>query len=127
MVRRGATFCSVANGYAMQSPGAEGMKVACVKVQRPCYDPTQESILLGCRPIAFVHDQIIGETTQEQDKWHEQCLEVRRLILEALTLVMPDIIWRSDEAHLTSVWSKSSVPTFDQAGRLIPWVPKDAA
>lgn len=127
MVRRGASFCAAANGKCMQSPGAEGAKMAMIRLARACYDPTQKSILFGCRPIAFVHDQVIGETTEDQSLWHDQCMEVRRIMCESMQLVLPDIKMRSDEAHLTSVWSKKSVPTFDANGRLIPWTPSRAA
>ncbi len=127
MVRRGASFCATANGKCMQSPGAEGAKIAMIRLQRLCYDPTQGSILFGCRPIAFVHDQVIGETTEDRSLWHDQCMEVRRVMCESMQVVLPDIKMRSDEAHLTSVWSKKSVPTFGSDGRLIPWSPVKAA
>ena len=127
MVRRGASFCAAANGKCMQSPGAEGAKVAMIRLQRACYDPTQNSVLFGCRPIAFVHDQVIGETTEDASLWHEQCMEARRIMCDSMQVVLPDIKMRSDEAHLTSVWSRMSVPTFDKAGRLIPWSPLKAA
>lgn len=123
MVRRGATFCAAANGKCMQSPGAEGAKTALIKLQRACYDPTQRSILFGCRPIAFIHDQIIGETTEDRSLWHDQCMEVRRIMCESMQLVLPNIKMRSDESHLTSVWSKQSKPTFGEDGKLIPWEP----
>lgn len=126
MIRRGASFCAAANGKSMQSPGAEGAKMAMIRLARACYDRTQNSILFGCRPIAFVHDQVIGETTEDQSLWHDQCMEVRRIMCDSMQAVLPDIKMRSDEAHLTSVWSKSSVPTFDNEGKLIPWTPKKA-
>lgn len=125
MVRRGATFCSVANGFAMQSPGAEAMKMALIPLARECYDATQQSVLFGCRPIAFVHDQVIGETTAGDGVlWHDQCMRVAEIICDTAKIVLPDVKLRCDEAHLTSVWSKRSVPTFGPDGRLIPWVPK---
>ncbi len=123
MIRRGASYCAAANGKCMQSPGAEGAKTALLRAQRACYDPTQGSILFGCRPIAFVHDQIIGETTEDSSMWHDQCMEVRRIMCDSMQLVLPDIKMRSDESHLTSVWSKQSVPTFGEDGKLIPWQP----
>lgn len=123
MVRRGASFCAAANGECMQSPGAEGMKMAMIMLQRACYDPTQESILYGCRPIAFVHDQVIGETTRDPELWHDQCMEVGAIIQKYLKAALPDMLPRTDEAHLTGVWSKASVPTFGPDGRLTPWTP----
>lgn len=127
MVRRGASFCAAANGKCMQSPGAEGAKMACIRVMRECYDPTQGSVLLGCRPIAFVHDQIIGETTTAQALWHEQLIRVRDIMCESMELVLPNIKMRSDEALLTRVWSKAAVPVMDENKRYIPWSPEAAA
>lgn len=123
MVRRGASFCAAANGKCMQSPGAEGAKMAMIRVSRECYDPTMGSVLLGCRPIAFVHDQVIGETTTERSIWHEQAMRVRDIMCESMELVLPEIRMRSDEALLTAVWSKSAVPVRDEHGRLTPWRP----
>lgn len=123
MIRRGATFCAAANGKAMQTPGAEVSKAANFLVVRAAYDWTQQSILLGTRPIAFVHDQIIGETTRDEATWHEQAMEVARIMEEASLLVLPDVKMRT-EPLLTRVWSKAAEPTFDDAGRLIPWTPE---
>ena len=127
MIRRGATFCAVANGKCMQTPGAEGAKTAMILLQRECYDPTMGSVLYGCRPIAFVHDQIIGETTEDESLWHDQCMRVKEIMCESMEMVLPDVKMRSDEAHLTSVWTKSSEPVYGEGGRLIPWTPSKAA
>lgn len=124
MVRRGATFCAAANGMCMQSPGAEAALTAAAFVSRACYDPTQESILLGCRPIPFIHDQIIGETNTDPDRWADEVEEVARLMREGAEMVLHSIKMRTDEALLTTVWSKSAVPVRDDNGRLIPWTPQ---
>ncbi len=122
-VRVGCTFCSMANGKAMQSPGAEAAKAGNNEVVQACYDPTSGSVLLGARPIAFVHDQVIGETTHDAAIWHEQAEEVSRLMIHAAAMVLPKVRMRT-EALLTTVWSKSAEPTFGPDGRLIPWQPK---
>lgn len=138
-VRVGCTYTSIANGKSMQSPGAEAAKAGNNAVVRACYDPTRRlyshsiplptladlrgSVLLGCRPIAFVHDQIIGETTRDTALWHEQAEEVSRLMIEAAKGPLPKVRMRT-EALLTRVWSKSAEPVRDAAGRLIPWEPK---
>ena len=128
-IRRGCTFCSEANGAAMQSPGAEAATAGNNAVVRACYDPTRGSVLYGCRPIAFVHDQIVGETralgatSPDASLWHEQASEVSRLMIEAARVALPKVTMRT-EPLLTRVWSKSAEPTFDGSGRLIPWAPK---
>jgi hypothetical protein len=123
LVRRGASFCAAANGCSMQSPGAEAAMMGAILVSRACYDPTQNSILYGCRPIAFVHDQLIGETTRDETLWAAQCEEVARLMREGAEMVLHTIKMRTDEALLTAVWSKSADPVRDENGVLRVWAP----
>ena len=123
-VRVGCIYTSVANGKAMQSPGAEAAKAGNNDVVRACYDPTRGSVLFGCRPIAFVHDQVIGETTPDESLWHEQAMEVSRLMIAASARVLPKVKMRT-EPLLTRVWSKSAEPCADARGKLIPWEPRE--
>ena len=124
LVRRGASFCAAANGCCMQSPGAEAAMMGAILVSRACYDPTQESILYGCRPIAFVHDQLIGETTKDSALWAAQCEEVARLMREGAEMVLTSIRMRTDEALLTSVWTKAADPVRDpETNELQVWTP----
>lgn len=124
VIRRGASFCAAANGCSMQSPGAEAAMMGAILVSRACYDPTQESILYGCRPIAFVHDQIIGETTRDPLLWAAQCEEVARLMREGAEMVLTSIRMRTDEALLTAVWSKAAEPVRDpETEELQVWTP----
>lgn len=122
-VRRGCTYCSIANGKAMQSPGAEAAKAGNNAVVRACY-AEPGSVLYGCRPIAFVHDQIIGETTRDPEAWHAQAMEVSRLMIAAAKGPLPKVNMRT-EPLLTVVWSKSAEPTFGPDKKLIPWQPKE--
>lgn len=121
-VRRGCTYCSIANGKAMQSPGAEAAKAGNNAVVRASY-AEPDSVLYGCRPIAFVHDQVIGETTRDPELWHAQAMEVSRLMIAAAKGPLPKVNMRT-EPLLTVVWSKSAEPTFGPDGQLIPWQPK---
>jgi len=124
LIRRGASFCAAANGCSMQSPGAEAAMMGAILVSRACYDPTQESILYGCRPIAFVHDQLIGETTKDSSLWAAQCEEVARLMREGAEMVLHSITMRTDEALLTSVWTKAAEPVRDpETQELQVWRP----
>lgn len=124
MVRRGATYCAAANGESMQTPGAEAAMSGVMLVSRACYDPSLESVLYGCRPIAFIHDQVLGETTTDQSKWAAQVEEAARLMREGAQLVLHSIKMRTDEAHLTKVFSKASGPVRNEQGQLVPWEPK---
>jgi len=125
MTRRGCSFCAASNGMCMQSPGAEGFKTAVVQVMQEAYcDP--DSVIYGIRPIAAVHDQIIGETTEDESTWHEQVMRVREIMCESMQMVLPDVKMRSDEALLTRVWTKAAEPVYVD-GRLVPWTPEAAA
>jgi hypothetical protein len=122
MIRRGATYCATANGNAMQSPGCEAALAGMIELQRECWS-VPESILYGARPIAFVHDQAIGETTKDQDIWHEQCMRVSEIMCKQAEIVLHHIKMRT-EPLLTAVWTKAAQPTYED-GRLVPWVPKE--
>ncbi len=79
--------------------------------------------LYGCRPIAFVHDQNIGETTKDEELWAPQCEEAARLMREGAEMVLTSMKVRTDEALLTSVWTKAAEPVRDEAGVLQVWRP----
>jgi len=125
MVRVGASYCAAANGACMQSPGAEAALAGMIQVSRACYDPTMGSVLYGARPIGFIHDQIVGETTADPELWAPQCEEVARLIRESASMILSSVNVRTDEALLTTVWSKAAEPVRDSNGKLIPWQPKE--
>lgn len=58
-VRGGVSFCSAANSM-FQGLLADGAKRALYCVSRECY-AVPESPLYGCRPVIFVHDEVITE------------------------------------------------------------------
>jgi hypothetical protein len=121
VVRSGATYCAAANGAALQTPGAEAACTAVWRVVRACYDPRLGSCLYGCRPIAFVHDEIILELPD--DEWaHERAQEFRRIMEGALAYFMPDIKVQADPCFMRR-WNKDAEPVFDEKGRLKVWEP----
>ncbi|MEO0531665.1 MAG: hypothetical protein AAF266_13985, partial [Planctomycetota bacterium] len=67
MYRAGCDYCAAANGQGLQTPAAEGAKLAVYNVVRACYDSEAgEPLLYGkAWPIAFVHDEIIGEIEED--------------------------------------------------------------
>ena len=125
LVRRGASYCAAANGAMMQSPGAEGAMEGHYRLVRECYDWTRGSVLLGCRPINFIHDQSVletrpGSTLEEQ---REQTMRVKEVMEAGVAHYLFRAKVRCDEAHLTKVWSKASDPMYNEAGEMIPWEP----
>ena len=55
MVRRGASYCACCNGMAMQSPAAEGAKLAVFNVVKE----SRIGALNGAVPWAFIHDELL--------------------------------------------------------------------
>lgn len=128
MVRAGASFCAACNGVLLQTPAAEGAKLATFEVTRACYDPTYEdgepSMLYGCYPLLFIHDELIVEVPE--DEWlHERAHEIARLMVEAMKVVMPDVPVKAKPAAMRR-WNKDAKGVYDKKGRLQVWEPKSA-
>ena len=120
--RRGACgFCDGSN-YYFQGLAADASKTAAFMVARKCYnDPA--SPLWGCRPIIFIHDEIIMEAPA--DRAPEAAEELAKVMMEAMQIWTPDIPARASPA-LMHRWHKEAETVRDQTGRLIPWTPPAA-
>lgn len=90
--RNNCTYCSCLNGRAMQTPAAEGAKEAIFLVTRACYDPTQKSILFGCRPKAFIHDQILLQIPNESEELnYRRGAETSRLMNRGMRRILKHV------------------------------------
>lgn len=118
MYRAGADFCAAANGAALQAPTGEIAKIAIWNVTRACYDPTLNSPLLGTNPLAWVHDELVGQVPND-DYLHERMLEVERLMIEGGSTICPDVRLFVEIAAMHR-WSKDAKPVFKNK-RLVPW------
>ena len=129
MVRSNASFCAVANGAGMQTPAAEGGKMSYYEVVMACYDregtDTLSEALYGCRPLAWIHDEILLEIPDDEIS-HERACAVQEAMAYYMRQITPDVRV-STEAKLMRRWHKQAKPVFDQAGRLVPWQPKTVA
>jgi len=76
--------------------------------------------LFGCRPIAFIHDEIILEVPE--DGAPEAALRLEEVMVDIMSEYMPDIPVKAD-AHLMRRWYKSAEPVHNSDGVLIPWEP----
>ncbi len=114
--RGGIGYCDACNGM-FQSYVADVAKVALYAVTRACY-AEPDSILYGCRPILFVHDELVLEA--EEERAAEAAEECARIMLEIEQEWMPDVP-AAVEAKLCRRWSKGADPVRDKRGRLIPW------
>jgi len=114
-------FTQLANGRALQTPGAEGAKKAVFNVSRACYDRTRGSILYGCRPVAFIHDEILMEVPDDcrrSDRAHE----LAKIMEDSMTEVLPDVQVRA-EPILSTHWSKEAEQVWDTPTTLGVWSP----
>ena len=108
-------FCQLANFY-FQGLAAEGGLVAFARVSEYCYsDPSSK--LYGCRPVLFVHDEIILEAPLE--KAHDAAMELKHIMETSMTHFTPDIPSVA-EPTLAFKWWKGAYQRFDGNGKLIP-------
>jgi len=122
LVRAGATYCAAANGAALQAPGAEGAKLGFYRIQRECYDPSLDSVLLGCRSVAFIHDEALLEIPYD-DFMQERAERVVDIMVCGLGVVLPDMLVEAEPALMLE-WDKRAEAVYDQDNRLTIWRPE---
>lgn len=118
MLRRNCSFCSVANGKGLQSPGAEGALLALFFVQDACLNRASGSILYGGLQVAdFVHDELVGQVI-EDDMMQQRCSELVRLMEDAFSLVCRSIPIKAS-ITLMRRWRSKLPPLKDSQGLLL--------
>lgn len=122
-LRGGVTYCNGCNTY-FQGLTADGARLALASVARECY-AEPDSALYGCRPVAFIHDEIMLECPADLDKARAAAQRLTEVMIRSMQVFTPDVPSRAD-AHIMERWYKSAEPTFDAEGGLIPWRPKGA-
>jgi len=102
-----------------QALAADCAKEGLWRVSRACY-ARPDSPLYGCRPVAFVHDEIIAEAPIAQAP--AAAVELGRLMMEGankyLTRVPAKVI-----PQVMGLWSKAAEPVYAEDGTLLPWYP----
>lgn len=128
MFRANCTYCSAANGFALQTPGAEGAKRAVTMVVRESTDVSQQSVLLQSKPLAFIHDEILSEVPADIILANDCANRTEELMIAGLKTVLPDVRVTAEPALMADRWYKGAEPVFNDDGLLIPWTPsKEAA
>jgi len=120
--RRGCTYTQCANGNALQTPAAEGMKLAMCLVGEACHNPELESELLDCRIAANMHDELLVLIPDDERK-HERAMEISRLMVAGQRIVTPDVRVEAEPVIMRR-WDKNAEAVFDEAGRLTVWEEK---
>ena len=123
MFRANCTYCSAANGFALQTPGAEGAKRAVTMVVRESLDPGIPSVLKGSHPLAFIHDEIISEVPADLVRANQIADRTEELMVGGLKTVLPDVRVTAEPALMADRWYKGAEPVFNDDGLLIPWTP----
>ena len=112
------SYTDAANGFfsGLANDLAQGILFT---ISRECYDPSQGSILYGCRVVLFPHDEYVIEVPDD-DGLHERATHLKRLCDEGSKKYTEDIIV-STEPCIANRYSKSAEAVYDASGRLIPW------
>jgi hypothetical protein len=119
MYRAGCAYTDACNGAALQTPTAEGAKLAFFNLSRACYDESLASILLGCRPVNFIHDEIMVEIPDDQGA-HERAYEIARIMEESMKLILTGMVVKAQPVLMRS-WNKKAKAVFGQDQRLTVW------
>lgn len=117
--RAGATYCAASNSK-YQRLGAQVAKRSLWLVFKACYTRHAEGSgeLFGCRPVNFIHDQILAEAPEERA--HEAAVALGDLMRQAALELLPDIPMKM-EPIVCRRWSKDAKEVRDDQGRLIAW------
>lgn len=107
MIRTGCSYTQLANGVALQTPAAEGMKEAMFLVTRACYDPDMGSVLYGSKPVINMHDELVVEVDTRDGLHRERAEELGRLMVEGMRKILPDVHVRA-EPSLQERWTKDA-------------------
>ena len=114
---RGRPAYTESANMPFQGMAADGAKQALFAVSRECY-ADETSPLFGCRPLVFVHDEIILEAPA--DRGHECAMRLKHLMEREMNAVTPSIPASATPAIATR-WLKGAEPKYNEEGRLIPW------
>jgi len=116
-MRGGCTFTQMANS-PFQGMSADGALNALWLVARECYSDTS-SPLYGCRPVLYIHDEIIIEAPT--DIVHEAGYRLSELMVKGMQPFTPDVPIMASPIAMNR-WSKNADAVFDDSGRLAVWL-----
>lgn len=122
-IRGDVGFCDGANSY-FQGLAADGAKAAVWATSRECYDerfrPGKRSPLFGCRPVLFLHDEIIIEAPEA--RVHEAGARLATVMIEEMRKYVPDVLISAKPVAFRRWWKGAEPVLVD--GKLVPSKPK---
>ena len=117
-VRGDCTYTSGCN-HLFQHLAAMGAKKALFQAAYESYVDLG-TVLFGSRPVVFVHDEIIAEVPE--DLAAEASERLSEVMCEQMATLIQDVKITASPT-LMRWWTKEAVETYDENGRLIPWMP----
>lgn len=120
MHRAGCSYTACANGKSMQTPSAEGNKLAVIRVVQ---ESRIGSLVDRFFALDFIHDEILGEAPEEIAA--EVAEEVGDLMEESMRAILPGVNIKTEKV-LMRKWNKYADPTFDANGKLVVTEPEPA-
>ena len=113
--RRGGCAYTAGCNNLFQGPAADGAKAALFALARRCYGGDLD----GCRPVMFIHDEVIVEVPRAMVTTAARALEAT--LVSAMRVECPDVQIRA-EAYAMARWYKGAEPVWID-GELVPWEP----
>ena len=121
MKRTGCNYTKAANGNALQTPAAEGMKISMFLIARECYDWTRKSVLFGTRLAFNMHDELGGKTRRaEAAVMDARAKRWGQLMVKGQRVICPDVAVVADP-FLTTRWVKDAKQKKNDLGQIVPW------
>ena len=119
-LRGGTNYCAGCNTF-FQGLAADGAKHAIWEVMKECY-VNQESPLFGCRPVAFIHDELLVEVPEGVEERTAAANRLAEVMVEAMKVYIPDVKIEAEPAAMRR-WYKGAEEARDEEGRLLCWEP----
>lgn len=120
---RGATnYCAGCNTL-FQGLAADGAKNAIWEVAKECY-VEKDSPLFGCRPVAFIHDELLVEVPEDIKARTAAADRLAEVMVGAMKVFIPDVKISAEPAAMAR-WFKGAEEVRDKDGRLLCWEPAE--
>ena len=123
-LRGGTNYCAGCNTL-FQGLAADGAKNAIWEVAKECY-VDEDSPLYGCRPVAFIHDELLVEVPEGIEERTAAADRLAEVMVAAMKVYIPDVKINAEPAAMTR-WLKGAEEVRDEQGRLLCWEPEPAA
>ena len=119
-LRGGTNYCAGCNTL-FQGLAADGAKNAIWEVAKECY-VEKDSPLFGCRPVAFIHDELLVEVPEGIEERTAAADRLAEVMVSAMEVWIPDVKISAEPAAMTR-WLKGAEEVRDDKGRLLCWEP----